>query len=84
MDEQNVVPWPRPAGRPEVELPRTIMRPCDWSLQNAVKALETQLGTIEAYNRLALAAHALKAKIDSGQAQAQHPMFAVSTGARDD
>lgn len=83
MAEQNVVPWPKPAGRPEAELPRAIMRPCDWGLQNAVRALETQLGTIEAYNRLALAAHTLKTKIDSGQAQAQHPMFAVSTGARE-
>jgi hypothetical protein len=47
----------------------------------AANALETQLGTIEAYNRMARAAAMLKAKIDAGQSKAQHPMFAVSTGA---
>jgi len=74
-------PWPKVAGRPEVEPPKRIMRPCDWSLRGAVTALETQLGTIEAYNRLAETAHALKAQIDAGDAKPQHPMFATSTGA---
>lgn len=85
MDEHsNVRPWPIPAGRPEVEPPTPIRRPCDYTLLMAVNALETQLGTIEAYNRLATAAHHLKAQIDAGNAKAQHPMFAVSTGARND
>lgn len=81
MSTDNVRPWPLVAGRPEVALPKPIMRPCDWGLLGAIYGLETQLGTIEAYNRLADAAHALRAKIDAGQAVAQNPMFAVSTGA---
>lgn len=84
MMADNVKPWPLPAGRPDVPMPRPIVRPCDWGLLGAVNNLETQLGTIEAYNRLATAAHALKAKIDAGQALPQNPMFAASTGARDD
>jgi hypothetical protein len=74
-------PWPKVSGRPEVEPPKRLMRPCDWGLRNAINALETQLGTIEAYNRLATAAHELKAQIDAGQAKPQHPMFVTSTGA---
>ena len=75
--------WPKVAGRPEIDPPKAIARPCDYSLLNAVNALETQLGTIEAYNRLARAAHALKALIDAGDAKPQHPMFATSsTGAK--
>lgn len=77
-------PWPKPAGRADEPLPQNITRPCDYSLANAVRALETQLGTIEAYNRLARAARFLKSEIDSGHAKAQHPMFATSTGARND
>lgn len=80
----NVKPWPIPAGRPEVEVPKTIQRPCDYSLVTAVIALETQLGTIEAYNRLATAAQMLKEQIDAGEAKPQNPIYAVSTGARSD
>lgn len=79
----NVRAWPRVAGRPDVPVPPRILRPCDYSMRSAIWALETQLGTIEAYNRLAQAAHALKAQIDAGQAIPQNPMFAVSTGARE-
>ena len=84
QEAQNVVAWPKAAGRPEVALPLPIRRPCDYSLKMAVSALETQLGTIEAYNRLAAAAHDLKAKIDAGKAAPQNPMFAASTGAHDE
>lgn len=80
----NVKAWPKPAGRPDVPAPKRIVRPCDWGLRGAIDALEVQLGTIEAYNRLAEAAHQLKAQIDAGNAKAQNPMFAASTGARDD
>lgn len=80
----NVHAWPKPAGRADAPLPKPIMRPCDWGLRLAINNLETQLGTIEAYNRLANAAAVLKAKIDAGKAEAQNPMFAVSTGARED
>lgn len=77
----NVYAWPKVAGRAEVPLPAPVIRPCDWGLKGAIHNLETQLGTVEAYNRLATAAAALKAKIEAGQAQAQNPIFAVSTGA---
>lgn len=80
----NVHAWPKPAGRPDQPLPAPIMRPCDWGLIGAIDALETQLGTIEAYNRLAVAAARLKAQIDAGNAKAQNPMYAKSTGARTD
>jgi len=80
-DATNVKPWLKVAGRPEVPVPQRIMRPCDYGLLGAIRNLETQLGTIEAYNRLATAAHQLKAKIDAGDATPQNPMFAVSTGA---
>ncbi len=76
-DMSNVTPWPNPTGRP-VEPPKPINRPCDYSLVLAMQALETQLGTIEGYNRLCQAAAALKAKIDAGQAEPQNPLFAVS------
>lgn len=75
----NVKPWPNPAGRPDVPPPARIKRPCDYGLELAVMNLEAQLGTIEAYNRLATAAHALKAQIDAGNAKAQYAMYAVST-----
>ncbi|SEI41660.1 hypothetical protein [Paraburkholderia diazotrophica] len=57
--------------------PRRIMRPCEYGLWGTMRDLETQLGTVEAYNRLCDAAAALKAKIDSGNAQAQHKMWAT-------
>lgn len=78
----NVKPWPHVAGRMEVEPPKRIMRPCDYGLRGAINSLETQLGTIEAYNRLAEAAHGLREKIESGEAKPQFAMFAKSiTGA---
>ena len=47
--------------------PQAISRPCDFGLKLTVIDLETQLGTIEAYNRLVLATLRLKRKIDVGQ-----------------
>ena len=78
---ETVYPWPNVAGRADAPLPRHIKRPCDYSLKAAICDLESQLGTIEAYNRLATAAAAVKAEIDAGNAKPQNPMFAVSTGA---
>lgn len=60
--------------------PGRLMRPCDYGLLGAIHALETQLGSIEAYNRLVDAAAALRAKIDAGQAEAQNPMFRTNLG----
>lgn len=72
-----VKPWPKVAGRAELKPPKPIVRPCDYGLQLAVMNLEAQLGTIEAYNRLARAAYELHRRIEAGQAQPQNPIFAV-------
>ena len=70
--------WPKPAGRADAPLPTPIVRPCDWGLKRVIGDMESQLGTIEAYNRLAIAAAALKSKIDAGKAEAQNQIFAKS------
>jgi hypothetical protein len=64
-------------GSSERPAPRRIIRPCEWGLFGAVRDMETQMGTVEAYNRLCDAAQQLKAKIDAGNAQAQHKMWAT-------
>lgn len=76
-----VHPWPNPTGRP-IEMPIRIVRPCEHGLYLAVMNLETQLGTIEAYNRLVEAAKALRAEIDVGKAKPQNPLFAVSVNGK--
>lgn len=53
------------------------MRPCDWGLINAVNSMETQVGSVEAYNKLCEAATQLRAKIDAGNGKAAHPMWAT-------
>lgn len=75
-DKSDVRPFPAQMST-ERAPPQRLMRPCDAGLINAINGLETQLGSVEAYNRLCDAAHALKAKIDAGQARAQNPMFAI-------
>lgn len=57
------------------EAPQHIKRPCDYGLDTAVGNMEIQLGTIEAYNRLASMARQLKKKIDSGNSRAPLPCF---------
>lgn len=64
-------------GTSERPVPKRIIRPCEYGMWNAVKDMETQMGTVEAYNRLCDWAQALKEKIDSGEAQPQHKMFAT-------
>lgn len=76
----NVHAWPKAAGRADFPLPNPIVRPCDWGLKRSINNMEIQLGTIEAYNRLATAAAEMKYKIDTGNAQAQNPIFAVNIG----
>lgn len=63
---------------PEVAFatPRRIRRPCDYGLWLAVKDLETQLGSIEAFNRVAEIAQQLKAQIDAGEIKVQNPCYA--------
>ncbi|WEF34910.1 hypothetical protein [Pseudoduganella chitinolytica] len=62
-------------AQPTATLPKRIMRPCDYGMWNAVKAMETQVGTVEAYNRLCEWAASLRQKIDAGEAKAPHPMW---------
>lgn len=71
----NVKAWPKATGKP-LEPPNEIIRPCDYGLYNAVHSAETQLGTIEAYNRLVRWCANLKAKIDAGEAKPQNPIYA--------
>ena len=58
-------------------LPRPIVRPCEWGLRRAIMAMEDQVGSIEAYNMLAMYAGELKAKIIEGKAKPQNPYFAT-------
>jgi len=74
MSEVHQLPVTGVADRPA---PKKIMRPCDYGLLGTVRDLETQVGTVEAYNKLCDAAAKLKAKIDAGNGQVQHPMFAT-------
>jgi hypothetical protein len=74
----DVVAWPKPTGCVSTVQLHRIKRPCDSGLYLAVSSLETQLGTIEAYNRLVEAALSLKARIDAGDIKAQNPIYAVS------
>lgn len=57
------------------EIPKPILRPCDHGLYLCGKNLESQLGTIEAYNRLVAKAQELKAKIDAGKSEAPLEMY---------
>lgn len=74
----NVKAWPIPAGRADVPAPTPISRPCDAGLCLAIMNLEVQLGTVEAYNRLATQAHLLKEKIDAGKAEPQNQLYAAN------
>lgn len=60
--------------------PRHIKRPADYTLEIAVIALETQLGTIEAYNRLVAACDAMRVQIDAGKAKEQNPQYRTNIG----
>lgn len=74
MSDIRQLPVPSETSRPA---PKRIVRPCEWQLLSAVQALETQMGSVEAYNRLCDAAAKLKAKIDAGKGHAQHSMWAT-------
>lgn len=62
-------------AQPTAELPKRIMRPCDYGLWGAVRDCETQVGTVEAYNRICEHAASLKRRIDAGDATAPHSMW---------
>lgn len=55
-------------AQPTGKLPSRIMRPGEYGLLNAIRNCETQLGTVEVYNRLCDAAAQLKQQIDAGKA----------------
>ncbi len=74
MSDIRQLPVQATSNRPA---PKRIVRPCEWQLVSAVHALETQLGSVEAYNRLCDSAQLLKAKIDAGDAVQQHAMWAT-------
>lgn len=74
MSDIRQLPVTGVASRPA---PARIMRPCEYGLLGAVRDMETQMGSVEAYNRLCDAAARLKRKIDSGDAVAQHSMWAT-------
>lgn len=57
--------------------PVPILRPCDYSLLTAVNAMEIQVGTVEAYNKLCDAAAHLKAQIDRGDAKQAMTAYAT-------
>lgn len=71
-----ITTWPL-QGPVEVEPPRLIKRPCDNGLDLAILNLETQLGTIEAYNRLCRAAHKMHTRIELDDVKPQNPLYAV-------
>lgn len=72
----DVRPWPVATARAE-DLPKVITRPCDAALRLAWMDLETQLGTVEGYNRLVQLAERIRANIDAGRIKAQNPIYAV-------
>lgn len=69
--------WPL-SGPVTETAPKPIQRPCDYGLLSAWYQLETQLGTVEAYNRLAAFAARRLAEIESGHIEPQNPIYAVS------
>lgn len=73
----NIEAWPKPTGKPK-KIPERIKRPADWGFESAWMQLETQLGTIEAYNRMVEMCERVKLKIDRGGAVAQNPIYAKS------
>lgn len=58
-------------------LPEPIVRPCEWGLRACIMGMESQLGSIEAYNMLVKYAESLKSKIEIGNGEAQNPYFAT-------
>jgi hypothetical protein len=62
---------------PSRPTPRRIVRPCEHGLALAIDAMETQMGSVEAYNLLCDAAASLRRKIDAGEGHAQHAMWAI-------
>lgn len=64
-------------GGKVIEPPKELKRPCDYGLESAWIALETQLGTIEGYNRLVRFAERINKRIFDGKAKAQNPLYSI-------
>lgn len=60
---------------------KPMLRPADYTLKMAVNALEAQLGTVEAYNRVAAAAMRLREQISSGKIKDAIPGAATPASA---
>lgn len=74
LDDDTVVPWTKSGGALR-ELPPRLYKPAECGLLTAVMALETQLGTIGAYNALVEAAEKLRAKIERDEAEGANPIY---------
>ena len=74
MPKANIILLP---PKPIPVPPAQIVRPCEWALRAAIWDMETQLGTIEAYNMLIGYANNLKAQIDDGKAKKQNPIYST-------
>lgn len=74
MSDIRQLPVNGSASRPA---PKKIIRPCEWGMHNAVRDMETQMGSVEAYNRLCEWASHLKTKIDAGNGVQAHAMWAT-------
>lgn len=73
--------WPL-SGPMTKDAPKPIVRPCDYGLELAVTELETQVGTIEAYNRMVDKCRVLREQIARGHVKAQNPLYAVDVMGR--
>lgn len=73
----DIKPWPL-SGPMTQQRPMPIVRPCDYGLEIAVMALETQVGTIEAYNRIVDKCRVLREQIERGHIKAQNQLYAKS------
>ncbi len=56
--------------------PRRFDKAADHGLWNAIRALESQWGTVEAHNRLVEWCDHLRAKVENGDAEQPNPLLA--------
>ena len=74
----DVKTWPKPSGNLNREAPKRIDMAADYGLLGAVKRMEGEWGTIEAYNRLVEHCDRLRAAIDKGGAKPPAPYVNAS------
>lgn len=76
-----VHPWPKATGVPAAP-PRPMTVAADHTLAMAWHALEAQLGTVEAYNRIVALASRQHARIARGDVKAQLAIYATEPALR--